>query len=82
MEGTVAGFVNSIIILADASLQSLVGVLLTLHWSGFRSAAGVPVYSANDYAVALCVLPIGCLLAMIGVGFIRPGPRVGENNGK
>lgn len=62
--GTAIGFNNMAVVAGGALFQPLVGLLLHLHSSG-EIIKGVPVYSVNDFQVALLLVPTCYLLAAL-----------------
>lgn len=69
--GTAIGFNNMTVVAGGAIFQPIVGWLLHTNWSG-KMLDGAPIYSANDYRIALCLLPICSLIAIIlSTKFIR-----------
>jgi len=64
--GTSAGINNMAAILGGALTQPLVGFLLHLGWGGLK-LHGVPIYSIDNYRIALLVLPIA---ALVGFGIV------------
>lgn len=64
--GLLIGFVNTLNMGGGAILQQIIGTSLDMQWNGVVNDAGVRVYSADQYAIALSVLPIvllGCVFA-------------------
>lgn len=59
--GTSAGINNMAAILGGAISQPLVGYLLHLGWSGLK-VHNIPIYSIDNYRMALLLLPIAALL--------------------
>lgn len=68
--GTAIGFINMFNALCGALSEPLIGKLLDLNWNG-KIVNGVHVFSNYDYHVALSVLPIGLILALITLIFIK-----------
>lgn len=62
--GTASGFVNMMAITAGGISQQIVGLMLAITW-GHEMLNGIPVYSIENYQVAILVLPIA---ALIGLG--------------
>ncbi len=67
MFGTASGFNNMAAILGGAITQPLVGFILHLGWGGLMIHR-VPVYSVNDYRIALIVLPISAVIGLAIAG--------------
>ena len=65
--GTASGFNNMAAILGGAITQPLVGFILHLGWGGLMIHR-VPIYSQNDYRVALIILPIAAVLGLAIAG--------------
>jgi len=72
MFGTASGFNNMAAILSAAISQPLVGYILHLSWGGL-TLEHVPVYSINDYRMALVMLPIAAV-----IGFAVAALRIKE----
>lgn len=70
LSGTAIGMVNGMVTGAGALFQPLIGVLLDLAWSG-RIIAGVRIYEAADYRMALAVLVVFSGIAALCVIPIR-----------
>jgi len=64
--GTAAGINNMAAILGGAISQPLVGYLLHFGWGGLK-LHNVPIYSIDNYRMALLILPI---TALIGFGIV------------
>lgn len=64
--GASAGINNMAAILGGAIAQPLVGYLLHLGWDGLK-LYNVPIYSIDDYRIALLILPVATL---IGFGIV------------
>jgi MFS family permease len=73
--GASLGFVNMAVTGSGAVFQPLLGLLLDLNWQG-AEVAGVRLYDGAAWTMALGVLPVFCLVGLIGVLFIRE-PRRG-----
>jgi len=63
MFGTALGFNNMAAILGAAISQPLVGFILHVSWGGLM-LQHVPVYSVNDYRIALIILPITAVVGL------------------
>jgi len=68
MFGTASGFNNMAAILGGAISQPLVGFLLHSGWSGLMIHQ-VPVYTVNDYRIALLAVPIAALVGLAVASF-------------
>jgi len=71
ISGTAVAVTNTLIMVGGAIFQPIVGKLLDWHTSGALQANGTPLYSASDYSYALCVVPLGLLLAVVLSFFLR-----------
>ncbi len=63
--GSAIGFNNMFVVVGGALLQPLVGWVLTLGWNGTLSSKGVPIYSLENYNIALMIVPICFLIGLI-----------------
>lgn len=61
--GAVLGVINTAVVGSGALFQPLIGVVLDLQWDG-TLIAGVRHYDPHAYAVALAVLPLGCMIGL------------------
>jgi MFS family permease len=71
ISGTAVAATNMLTMTGGALFQPLVGKLLDWHASGALGANGLPVYSAQDYAFALSVIPIGVASGVILCMFLK-----------
>jgi hypothetical protein len=62
ISGMVAGVLNMIIMMGGVIFQPLTGFVIDFFWDGTLSA-GVPVYQAIDYRLAMAILPLSALLS-------------------
>lgn len=69
MSGTIAGFVNMIVMIGGVVLQPLIGWLLDWAWDGVKEN-GVPVYTLMDYRLALSTIPLCMVISLIIVHLI------------
>lgn len=67
---TSIGFMNAFNMLTGAILQPLVGVILDLTWQG-GMREGVRVYSVSSFHTGLILLPIGMLISLLILHFIK-----------
>jgi MFS family permease len=70
VNATSIGFMNAFNMLTGAILQPLVGIILDLTWNGTMQA-GVREYSVGSFHTALIVLPIGLVLGLLTLPFIK-----------
>lgn len=70
LNATSIGFMNTFNMLTGAILQPLVGLLLDLTWKGTMSN-GIREYSVSNFHAGLILLPIGLLIALIILPFIK-----------
>lgn len=68
--GTSIAFANLASILLGGIYQPLIGWFLDLGWNG-KMVDNIPVYSVIDYQKALFILPVGLLIGLIFVFFIK-----------
>lgn len=68
--GTAIALTNMIVMMGGNIFQPLMGKLLDLKWAG-AMVEGARVYPLSAYESAMCVLPIGILLAVILICFMR-----------
>ena len=61
--GAVLGVINTAVVGSGALFQPLIGLALDLQWDG-TLAAGARLYDPHAYAVALAVLPLGCMIGL------------------
>lgn len=71
LAGSAVAFVNLLIMAGGLIAQPLVGKLLDYFWSGELMTDGIRAYSAGDFKAAMIVLPIGCLMTLICLFFMR-----------
>lgn len=67
---TAMGVVNLLVMLSGIVLQPIVPWVLHLAWHGTRHL-GVPVYTTQDYRLALVVIPVAMLLAAVMGFFLK-----------
>lgn len=70
ISGTAVAFSNFVIMMGGFIFQPVVGSILDRLWDG-RIENGIHIYSAHEYTVALCILPIGLFLAGLLTLLIR-----------
>lgn len=63
--GTALSVTNMLVMIGGVIFQPLIGHLLDLGWDG-SMLAGVRVFNAHDFKVALCILPCAMLGSVIG----------------
>ena len=68
--GTAIALTNMFVMIGGNLFQPVIGKLLDLGWSG-ATVDGTRVYSVFAYQTALSVMPIGILLAIIFIYFVR-----------
>ena len=69
MVGSAIGFTNMALVASGAAMQPLVGYLLHLNWQG-EIRAGVHYYSASDFKIALCLVPLSFFIAFLASKFL------------
>lgn len=67
--GTAVSFINMLVMVGGMLFQPLVGKLLDIGWTNVT--AGVRVFSAHDFRMALMLLPIGLVISAILTIFLR-----------
>lgn len=67
---TALGFMNMVNMTGGAVFQPLVGWFLDLQWRGLMEH-GVRLYSVASYQLALTVIPLGMLISLLVLLFIR-----------
>lgn len=70
MAGTAVGYTNMMVIGAGVLLQPLVGIILDHQWSG-DLFQGAPIYSIENYRIALSCIPLCNLLGLIVCRFLK-----------
>lgn len=70
LNATSIGFMNTFNMLTGAIMQPLVGLILDLTWHGVMKN-GIREYSVGSYQTGLILLPIGLLIALITLPFIK-----------
>lgn len=61
--GTASGFLNMMAIIAGGISQQIVGLMLAITWQ-HQMLNGVPVYTLENYRIAILVLPIAALFGL------------------
>jgi len=69
-KGSALAITNCLVFIAGSVVQTLVGFLLDLNWSG-KVVDGAPIYGLENYKIALSVFPITMVIASIFTFFIR-----------
>jgi MFS family permease len=75
--GTAAGLNNMLILLGGATLQPLVGELLSFGWTGTITPSGVQTYPIEDYQLSLAIMPI-----CYAISFVLSSLYVNETHGE
>ncbi|MEI8301621.1 MAG: MFS transporter [Chlamydiota bacterium] len=65
---TAMGFNNMAVVLGGAVFQPIVGAILSKSWDGITSH-GLPVYTADNYTLALLTVPFCYLLGLVTTVF-------------
>ena len=68
---TAIALMNMLVMIGGVVFQPVIGMLLDLHWTGGILANGVRTYTTSSFMFALSVLPIGVVIALITVFFMR-----------
>lgn len=71
ISGTAIALMNFFVMIGGVIFQPVIGILLDMHWSGETLANGVHVYSIESFNYALSVLPIGVVIALITLFFMK-----------
>jgi len=69
-KGFALAMTNFLTFVASSIIQTLVGVLLQINWTG-KMEGGAPVYGLPNYKVALIAFPITMAIAFIFIFFIK-----------
>jgi MFS family permease len=69
--GTVIACTNMMVMVSGVIFQPLIGVLLDVNWTGAVLENGVRLYSSSNFIFALSVLPIGTVVALITICFMK-----------
>lgn len=69
--GTVIACTNMMVMVSGVVFQPLIGVLLDIHWAGAFLENGVRLYSPASFMFALSILPIGTIIALITICFMK-----------
>ncbi len=68
--GTAIALTNMFIMIGGAVLQPVIGIVLDFLWDG-TIVNGLHVYSADNFRIALAVLPVGLMLSVILSFFLK-----------
>lgn len=68
--GTAIALTNMIVMLGGNLFQPIIGKLLDMGWSG-ALVDGARIYSSNAYQFALALMPIGIVIAIFIMFFVR-----------
>lgn len=71
ISATVIALMNMLVMIGGVIFQPVIGMLLDLHWTGATLANGVRTYSHESFTFALSVLPIGVMIALITIFFMK-----------
>jgi MFS family permease len=69
--GTTIGFTNTLVMLSALICQPLIGKILDHQWTGLISETGVRIYEKAAYQAASLSIPIGMILCLIILFFIK-----------
>lgn len=69
--GTAIALMNMLVMIGGVVFQPVVGMLLDMHWMGAILANGVRAYTSDAFVFALSVLPIGVILSLITLFFMK-----------
>lgn len=69
LTGTAEG-IASTLIMAGGISQPIFGALMTLYWK-HDVINGMPIYSSNDFLLAMSMIPIAFVISIISAYFIR-----------
>jgi hypothetical protein len=59
------------VMVSGVIFQPLIGILLDMHWTGAVLENGVRLYSSSNFMFALSVLPVGTVVALITICFMK-----------
>jgi len=68
---TVIALMNMLVMVGGVVFQPVIGLLLDLHWTGTFLPNGTRAYTADSFVFALSILPIGVVIALITIGFMK-----------
>lgn len=71
ISATAIALMNMLVMVGGVVFQPVIGMLLDLHWAGQVLESGVRVYNNYSFVFALSVLPLGVILSMITIFFIK-----------
>lgn len=78
LSGTTIGFTNTLVMLSALICQPLIGKILDFQWNGLLSETGVRIYEKTAYQMAFLSIPIGMILCLIILFFVKetyPGKK-------
>ena len=78
LSGTTVGFTNTLVTLFALICQPLLGKVLDMQWTGLVSEGGVRIYEKSAYQSASLAIPIGMLLCLVILLFVKetyPGKK-------
>ncbi len=70
VKGSALALTNFLVFVAGSAVQTLVGILLDLNWSG-KLVNGIRSYAVGDFQIALTVFPITMAIAFLFTFFIK-----------
>lgn len=70
LSGTVIAVTNLFVMLSGVIFQPAIGMLLDYHWDGLL-INGLHHYSRADFRFALCILPVGLIMACMLTFFLK-----------
>lgn len=69
--GTTIGFTNALVMVSGVIFQPLLGWLLDCVHDGALNADGTPMYSTENYQIALTAIPISLIIAWMIMLFVK-----------
>ena len=80
-KGTSIAITNCVVALGTSIMQPLLGLLLDLSWGG-ELKAGVPVYTLENYRIAMVSFPLTLLLSFLLLFFLKEKKNGTHENSK
>ncbi|WP_375319258.1 MFS transporter [Candidatus Tisiphia endosymbiont of Oplodontha viridula] len=68
--GLAIAIVNCIIMSFGHFFHKIMSYLISYNWDGLLSESGTPIYSRYDFITAISIIPICCLIGIIGLWYL------------
>ncbi|MCC8398219.1 MAG: MFS transporter [Rickettsia endosymbiont of Labidopullus appendiculatus] len=68
--GLAIAIVNCINMSFGHFFHTIMGYLISYNWDGLLSESGIPIYSRYNFIVTISVIPICCLIGIIGLWYL------------